>query len=345
MAAEVAAQRYLFRTAEKETTATIANTIEGDDTRIRLYQKSLASGRGELVVPEPVHAGTAESTRTEPDPVFQCNPLHDVESLLWIHAYFTTRRDVQVPLTQVEITRRDNQRSNAERLFSDRRTALMDEAGFSHFHRFLHPSVQHLGGLSQNLLRYVQDAYKAAEREALPCKWDGMTDIYDKFQSALFVAHEHFEQQDVDLIPWDFSVDTTTAVAQPQIIANAGQDANSGEGDQGTNAVATSAITLSVSNPNTDDRAQERLPVISEAEEEHDAVEGPSSEADEENDARPSSEAEEEDNAQEGLSSAPAESRPQQDQTVPIPQAAPEQPPSSRYNLRPRPRGEAAQAP
>ena len=130
--------------------------------------------------PGPTKAqGSCTNNAPKPDPPtpgkwaptpFHYNPLHDLESLWWIAAFFLFKRDVVLDEEEAcqpaELARRQAQARDAENLFKISRSTLLSKyAVFPAILSSLHPSVQPIGRRLEELRKDLMETYRSAEED------------------------------------------------------------------------------------------------------------------------------------------------------------------------------------
>ena len=156
MAVELEIQAYFFEPLDSRDRA-------GDT----LPYSDLTEGKGHLQSVSKSHVSVPHKGAPTP---FRYNPLHDLESLWWIAAFFLFKRDVALDeedaCKPAERTRRQAQTIAAENLFNiSRSTLLADFPVFPTVLTSLHPSVQPIGRRLEDLRKELVETYRNAEKD------------------------------------------------------------------------------------------------------------------------------------------------------------------------------------
>ncbi|KAJ3556690.1 hypothetical protein NM688_g1890 [Phlebia brevispora] len=126
-----------------------------------------SNGRtGELPGPSPSLVQKMTST---PRHEFRYNPLHDLEALWWIAVYFTVNREVDSANGEETGIQgaTSSQRHFAQQLFYDlnkRQTVMLSSTWFENQLECLHPSLEDVGYVLNDMLILLRTAYTAAEK-------------------------------------------------------------------------------------------------------------------------------------------------------------------------------------
>ena len=122
--------------------------------------------------PRPSRKPDHQKSRERLPTPFRYNPLHDLESIWWIAAWFLFKRTVAFDDDETddpaEVARRKEQDKEAEELFvSNRHTILSFErwCRFPHLWTCLHPSVQPIGAKLEVLRKELAETYRPVKQD------------------------------------------------------------------------------------------------------------------------------------------------------------------------------------
>ena len=115
------------------------------------------------------------------------NPLHDLESIWWIAAFFLYKRDVLIDDADtdrlLEQRRQKEQHQDAETIFSiNRSTLLSDYPAFPRLLGSLHPSVQPIGRRLEDLRKKLVATYRSAEEDPSTITHTVADGLYARFK-------------------------------------------------------------------------------------------------------------------------------------------------------------------
>lgn len=138
------------------------------------------------------------------------NPLHDLESLWWIGAYFLLKREIYhvVPLGGEDSDHwdREKQRKCADEVFYStdaRASIMMHDSGY--FYRYVvpvvHPTMRPVAEILQDLRRALLQRYVDVEKDAASVDFTCAEGLYEQFIAGFSEIEDHPQLKDVLLVP------------------------------------------------------------------------------------------------------------------------------------------------
>ena len=153
----------------------------------------------------------ARQTNPYPRPkpiIFRYGPLHDLEALWWVSAYFLFAREPECP-TQLPTVREkqlEAQHSAARRLFCDVKTRwkvlqfadnLLDEVAC------LHPLVRGFGDDLEQTRQELMDHYRHVEEDIEAREFDVPPNIYNTFRETWLTMSAEMQEDNIHVAYMD----------------------------------------------------------------------------------------------------------------------------------------------
>ena len=194
MAVEVCGQVYHFEPG-REPPPNIVRLLcrrfpllDGDDE---------PSDEGDVILTAPKYSGTLTS--------FYFNPLHDLESLWWISAYFLLSRTLTLPgdnaeRTDAEDPRLARQRTAAQKLFvigDERQWAVCGESEFYREFKTLRPLTRKLGRALDIARDTLVRAYHYVEQDLDNRAFEVRSEVYEEMCEIYTKIAKRLEGEDV----------------------------------------------------------------------------------------------------------------------------------------------------
>lgn len=155
-------------------------------------------------------------------PALHYNPLHDMESLWWIAAHFVINRIIgDRSADQRSMALLETQRAYARDLFYDddtkcRHWLMVTNYFFEPRIALLHPTIQPIAKLLDDLRRKLASAYTEAEKDTSSIDHTAADALYyEPFAETFSLISQMPEFQDVHLYPFeDFIAPSTTSLGK-----------------------------------------------------------------------------------------------------------------------------------
>ncbi|KAJ3555678.1 hypothetical protein NM688_g2446 [Phlebia brevispora] len=198
IALEVKFGNYLFLPEPK-----IPNILEGCppgfDVAKFYAENEEREARGEEPLPFP---GIIDLDSIVPPPDFSYNPLHDLESLWWIAAFFIITRTVEgaEDATKKATQRMEAQRKLAYDLFSGRTKrydVIQKKDYFMTSLSCLHPSLRKVAKLVESAREHLVTGYITTEKNLDPENLEIKHDVYTAFQTCFDAISSKLKDRDI----------------------------------------------------------------------------------------------------------------------------------------------------